>query len=90
MAIGNIKTAREARLVGEELQNAAQELYVGILMTQDPDPIRVLTALRMVGEDFVAWAGDKDDHEEVFVPTNRVAEIDQATAEYNDFINKLD
>lgn len=89
MAIGNMKTAAEARLVGHELQNAAYELYTGILMTGDPDPVRLLRALKAVGDDLIAWAEGKEDDEEVFVPTARLAEIDQTTAEFNEFVRKF-
>lgn len=89
MAIGNMKTAYDARLVGHEMQNAAYELYMGILMTGDPDPVLLLQALKTVGDDLVAWAEGKEDDEEVFVPTARLAEIDQATAEFNEFVQKF-
>lgn len=89
MAIGNMKTAADARLVGREMQNAAYELYMGIQMTGDPDPLRLLQALKMVGDDLIAWSEGLDDNEEVFVPTDRLAEIDQATAEFNEYVQKF-
>lgn len=89
MAIGNMKTAADARLVGGEMQNAAYELYMGIQMTGDPDPLRLLQALKMVGDDLIAWSEGLDDNEEVFVPTARLAEIDQATAEFNEYVQKF-
>lgn len=89
MAIGNMKTAADARLVGREMQNAAYELYMGIQMTGDPDPLRLLQALKMVGDDLIAWSEGLDDNEEVFVPTARLAEIDQATAEFNEYVQKF-
>lgn len=89
MAIGNMKTAADARLVGHEMQNAAYELYTGILMTGDPDPMRLPQALKMVGDDLIAWSEGLDDDAEVFVPTNRLAQIDQATAEFNEFVQKF-
>lgn len=88
MAIGRMKTAYDARLVGQELINAAYELTVGMEMTQDRDPLRLLMALQGVGRDLIQWSEGKEDHEEVFIPVGRIAELDQTSAEFNEFIKK--
>ena len=86
MAIGRMKTAYDARLVGEEMLNASYELSMGIKMTGDADPAKIILALAAVGRDLIEWAGDKEDLEEVFIPVTRIAQIDQASAQFNDFI----
>jgi hypothetical protein len=87
MAINNVKTARDARLVGTELVMAAQELYLGLLMTGDPDPVRVIQAIHAVGEDYIKWAESKADDEEVFLPADVLASLDQTQAEVDEFLN---
>lgn len=88
MAVGRIKTAHEARLVGGELLHAVYEIAVGIQMTGDPDPMKILSTLEAVGNDLIQWAEGKQDNEEVFIPTARLAAIDQASAQFNEFVNK--
>lgn len=87
--INNVKTAREARLVGAELRTAAHELALGILMTGDADPMKLLQALDQVGQDYLNWSEGKDDEEEVFIPTEVLAQLDQTQAEVDDFMNKF-
>jgi hypothetical protein len=90
MAINNVKNAREARLVGTELRVAASELALGILMTGDDDPMRLLQALDQVGQDYLNWSEGKADDEEVFIPTEILAQLDQTQAEVDTFMNNFD
>lgn len=82
----NIKTAHEARIVGLELQEAAREVVLGLMMTGINDVNYMAQVLAQVGQDFLDWAGDKPDNEEVFIPTNRLAELDQVQAQVDTFI----
>lgn len=91
MAISeNIHNAGQARLVAAELKKAAGEIALGIVMSQGMlDPMSIVYTLDTVATDFETWAEGLEDDEEVFVPTARLAEIDQATAEFNEFVQKF-
>lgn len=91
MAINeNIKTGYDARLVASELKKAAEEIALGILMTAGKlDPLSIVHTLDKVANDFEDWARGKSDAEEVFIPVNIRAELDQTQAQVTDFVSDL-
>lgn len=90
MAISdNIKTGYDARLVANELKNAAAQIAVGILMSNGQlDIMGAVYVLDRVATDYETWAEGVSDNEEVHVPLHMQAALDQTGAEVETFLNQ--
>lgn len=89
MAINeNIKTGYDARLVANELKNAASQLAIGIMMSNGQlDALGAVYVLDQVATDYKNWAEGVSDNEEVHVPLHMQAALDQTGAEVETFLN---